>query len=68
MTDTKPWYLSKTVWAAIVSVLATLSSMLGMPLPSGSSEVLTDAILQLVAAIAGLFSIFGRMTAKTRIS
>ncbi|MEO0919473.1 MAG: hypothetical protein AAFX98_02110 [Pseudomonadota bacterium] len=63
MTEKKPWYLSKTVWSAAISVVATLGGMLGLPVGAVDQVLLTDAVLQSVAAVAGVFAIFGRVTA-----
>lgn len=67
MTDAKPWYLSKTIWAALVSIAATVAAALGVPIEPGTREGLVEAILQLVSAAAGALAILGRMTARTRI-
>ena len=67
MNSVKPWYLSKTIWAALVSIAATFGSALGMPVDQAASEGLVEAILQLVSAGAGAVAILGRMTARSRI-
>ena len=67
MVDQKKWYLSRTVWSASVSVLATMGAMLGLPLGSVDQAVLTEAVLQLVAAISGVGAIFGRLSATHRL-
>ena len=54
MSDEKPWYLSKTIWGALVSVAATLAAMLGLPVDAGGQAALTEAILQMVSAVAGI--------------
>lgn len=67
MNNAKPWYLSKTVWGALVSVAASLGAMIGVPLDGLNEGAVTDAILQMVAALAGVVAIFGRMSATERI-
>lgn len=67
MTDEKPWYLSKTIWGALVSVAATLAAMFGLPLDAGGQSALTDALLQTVSAVAGIVAILGRVSASSRI-
>ena len=67
MSETKPWYLSKTIWGALVSVGATLGSMFGLPVDAGGQAALTDAILQTVSAVAGIVAILGRVSADSRI-
>lgn len=66
MNDSKPWYLSRTIWASIITIATASGSLFG--LPSGFDDtVLTDAVLQLVTAVSGVVAIFGRLSAKTRI-
>jgi hypothetical protein len=68
MNDHKPWYLSKTIWGAAVSVGATLSAMFGLPVDASGQAVLTEAVLQTVSAVAGIIAIFGRLSADSRIA
>ena len=66
MTDSKPWYLSRTIWASIITIATASGSLFG--LPSGFDDAaLTDAVLQLVTAVSGVVAIFGRLSATTRI-
>lgn len=67
MEPHKPWYLSRTIWASIVVVVATLAGALGVAIEDADADVLTDAILQVVTALAGLIAIFGRLAARSRI-
>jgi hypothetical protein len=63
----KPWYLSRTIWAAFVMIGATTAGALGIPVEEGETQAMVDAILQAVAAVAGVAAIFGRLAATTRI-
>ena len=67
MTETKPWYQSRTIWASLVTVGAALAGVVGLPVDGLDNSTLTDTLLQLVTAIAGLVSIFGRLSARNRI-
>lgn len=67
MNEEKPWYLSKTIWGAMVSVAATLAGMLGLPVDVGGQAALTDAVLQVISAVAGIVAILGRVSATSRI-
>ena len=67
MTATKPWYLSRTIWATLVSIAATGGAAFGFPVEHAAQDGLTDAILQFVSAMAGAVAILGRMRARTRI-
>lgn len=63
----KPWYLSRTIWASAIAVVATLASALGFPFEASDVAMLPDAILQAVAAVAGVIAILGRLSASMRI-
>ena len=63
MIDRKPWYTSKTIWGALVAILATLASMMGFDLDSDAQADLVEAALQLVTAAGALVAIFGRLVA-----
>ena len=67
MTETKPWYLSKTVWASAVAIIAGFLGMAGLPADVVSDPELVEAILKVVAAVAGVATLFGRLKAKSRI-
>lgn len=67
MEDVKPWYLSRTIWASVVAILIALAGIAGVSTDALNDTALTDAFLQVAAAIAGMLAIFGRVFAKNRI-
>ena len=67
MDTQKPWYLSRTIWASLVTIVSAAAALLGIPLAGLDNAVLADAILQAITAISGLVAIFGRLGATTRI-
>jgi len=67
MSNAKPWYLSKTVWASIVTIGTAVSGMIGIPAGVIANSALTDTIFQAVTAISGLVAIFGRLSATSQI-
>lgn len=67
MSDEKPWYLSKTIWSALISVAATLGAMFGFSVDAAGQSALAEALLQTVSAVAGIVAILGRMSATSRI-
>ena len=67
MTSSKPWYLSRTIWASIVTILTGGAGLIGLPLGGIDSAALTDTILQAITAVSGLIAIMGRISAKERI-
>jgi hypothetical protein len=67
MTDMKPWYLSRTIWASLITIVTAAAGILGVPVAGLDNSALADTVLQAVTAISGLVAIFGRMGAKERI-
>lgn len=67
MTDIKPWWKSKTLWGAIVTIGSAALGLAGLELGETDREALIDLMTSLGAAIGGVIAIFGRVTAKSRI-
>ena len=67
MTDTKPWYLSRTVWASVVGIILSVAGLVGVGIDAINPEGLTDAFLQAAAAIAGIIAVIGRLAATRKI-
>lgn len=67
MTDSKPWYLSRTVWAAIVTIVAAVLGLFGLPFADLDQAATAEALLQAATATAGVVALLGRLVATTRI-
>ncbi len=67
MTDSKPWYLSRTIWASLITIVTAAAGILGVPVAGIDNQALTDTLLQAITAISGLVAIFGRLEAGKRI-
>lgn len=67
MDETKQWYLSKTVWGALIAIFASLVPAMGMELDAGTQGRLADDLVSLAGAIGGLIAIYGRLTADKRV-
>ncbi|AKI01207.1 hypothetical protein IMCC20628_02509 [Hoeflea sp. IMCC20628] len=67
MTDIKPWWQSKTLWGAIVTLGSAALGLAGLDVLDTDREALIELLTSLGAAIGGLIAIFGRITAKNRI-
>lgn len=67
MDVTKPWYLSKTVWASLVTIGLSVAGMIGLPTGSIDQASLADTLLQLVTAVSGAVAIFGRFSATKKL-
>lgn len=68
MNEAKPWYLSKTIWASLVTVASAVAGMGGLPVVDLDTSALADSLLQAVTAISGVVAIFGRLSARAQIS
>jgi len=67
MTDMKKWYLSKTVWGALIAIAASLVQAGGVDLDVAGQDQLADNLVALSGAIGGLMAIYGRLTAEKRL-
>lgn len=67
MTDMKPWWQSKTLWGAIVTIASSILGLAGLELGDADAEALTGLLTSLGAAIGGIIAIVGRLKAKSRI-
>jgi hypothetical protein len=67
MTQFKPWYLSKTIWASGISIGCALLGLAGFPTGIIDQSALADQILQIISALSGVWAIFGRINAGTKI-
>lgn len=68
MSDMKAWYQSKTIWGALVAILASVLQAAGTPLEAGAERDLVEALTTLAGAAGGLLAIYGRLSADRRVS
>lgn len=68
MDTEKSWYLSRTVWAGLVTLCLPIASAFGVATDVINQGALTDVVLQLATAIAGIVTVIGRVGATSRIS
>lgn len=59
----KNWYQSKTVWGAVVVIVASVLRLLGIEFGPAEQGELTDAITTMAGAAGGLLALYGRITA-----
>jgi len=67
MTDSKPWYLSRTIWTSLITIVTAAAGIVGVPVAGIDNKALTDTLLQAITAASGLVAIFGRLDARSRI-
>ncbi|WP_420408905.1 hypothetical protein [Hoeflea sp.] len=67
MDTTKPWWQSKTLWGALVTIVAAALGFAGIDLADTERETLTEMLTSLGAAVGGLIALIGRISARSRI-
>lgn len=45
MTNLKPWYLSRTIWASIVTTLIGVGGLSGMPVNGIDSSAVAETVI-----------------------
>lgn len=64
MNETKPWYLSRTVWGALIAIAASLGGAFGIVFSEQDQAALSDAILEIVGALGAVVALYGRLSAS----
>jgi uncharacterized membrane protein len=63
-TNAEPWYLSKTVWAGVLSLLATLLALVGIAFPAELQGTVLTVILAVMAAVPSALAFYARYKQK----
>lgn len=67
MSDTKSIFMSRTVWANAVGMVAILLSLVGVETDGIDTGAFTDALLQIVAGVSFVVSTVFRVIATNRL-
>lgn len=67
MSDLKNWYSSKTIWGALVAIIASAMHFTGVDIGAADRSQIVDAIVNISGALGGLLAVYGRVTAKSAI-
>lgn len=67
MDMTKKWYHSKTVWGALVAVVASFLQAMGVDLTPDVQNDIADLAIAVAGMVGGATSIYGRIAASTVI-
>ena len=51
MTNSKPWYLSRTIWASLITIVTAAAGILGLPVAGLDNAALTSALLETGAEV-----------------
>lgn len=65
--DAKAWYQSRTVWGALVAILASLANAAGVEVTAGDEGELADLLVAAVGTLGGLVALSGRILARRRV-
>ncbi|ANH03543.1 MULTISPECIES: hypothetical protein [Shinella] len=65
--DAKAWYLSRTVWGALVAILASLAHAAGVEVTAGDEGELADLLVAAVGTLGGFVALYGRICARRRV-
>ena len=65
--DAKAWYQSRTVWGALVAILASLANAAGVEVTAGDEGELADLLVAAVGTLGGLVALYGRISARRRV-
>jgi hypothetical protein len=68
MEDVKHWYLSKTIWGALIAMGASTLQFAGVHIGAGDQAALGDAAVSIAGAVGSLVAVYGRVTATTAIA
>jgi len=63
LPDTKRWTTSLTIWSVIVMLLPLIARILGYDLSQADASLLSDNVIVIAQAMAGLVAIYGRVRA-----
>jgi uncharacterized membrane protein len=62
--DNKKWYLSKTIWAGILTALVGAAQTIGMQF---GFDLMSNPIASTVLSVLGILGIYGRVSSTTNI-
>ena len=65
--NSKTWLQSKTIWGALIAIVASVASLAGVEIEAGEQAEILDGIISLVAAGGGILAIIGRIAARSRL-
>ncbi len=67
MTATKPWYLSRTIWASFITIAMSLGGLFGISTTGIDGSALTDTLLQAITGVSGIAAIVARVLATHQL-
>lgn len=68
MVEEKQWYKSKTIWGALLAVIASFMGLFGINLDEAAQLNIADTLVQLSGVVGSMIAIYGRLGATEVIS
>jgi len=68
LTETKPWYTSKTILASLVGFVVTALGLFGVTVDPALQGTVLELATQVGALVAFVVAAWGRWTAKTTVN
>lgn len=66
--ESKPWYLSRgVIGGAVAAIAAAVGLVLKVSLDEAAQSQLTDLVLTIVTAVAGIVAVWGRVSATKQV-
>ncbi len=66
MDDAKAWYRSRTVWGALVAILASAAHIVGLEVTDAEQGEFADLLVAFVGTAGGLVALVGHLLARRR--
>lgn len=67
MSEEKNWYQSRTIFGAIITLMAVLSSAFGANIEQDLQDAVLDTVMQVIAVSGSLMAVIGRVNATAVI-
>jgi hypothetical protein len=68
MNDTKVWWQSKTVWGAIIALLAGVATLAGLDLDASLQDQLAELLTGAGNLVGGALAWYGRVKATRTLA
>jgi uncharacterized membrane protein len=68
MVEEKHWYQSRTIWGALIAVIASLFGALGISIDGTTQNEISEVMLKIVSVLGAVTAIYGRLSATEIIS
>lgn len=67
MTDSKSVFASKTVWGAVIALVASGLGLLGIPFAEGDQAQMVELATQAATLIGAALALYGRIAATRKL-